>query len=279
MSIDDSGKRFSLVYLTTDEGLQDSKRARTRVAWLIDRITSDKRRLADQIERKLGRVVRSTHDGYLIKHFVETCELLDFLNLISLVCMVFPEDGLIKQTWLPECREIFEEERLRYVINDAGGVRFTADVEFERTVQATIQGLGHSSLKAALVSYEHCLKALSHTPSEAKSAVRSMFEAVEIVFKTMCPGSTRIGESEIKAHLIPKLNLIYQEPTARQAATKLARSLFEWVNSAHFYRHGQVGEEPIEPPFEIATALISEGSSFLRWLAVLHVSELGTART
>jgi hypothetical protein len=131
-------------------------------------------------------------------------------------------------------------------------------------------------LKAALVSYEHCLEALSRTPPEAKSAVRSMFEAVEIVFKTMCPGPSRIGDAEIKAHLIPKLDSIYPETTARQAATKLARSLAEWVNGAHFYRHGQTGKEPVEPPIEIATVLISEGSSFLRWLAVLHVSAVGT---
>jgi hypothetical protein len=275
MSIDESGKRFSLVYLTTDQALQDSKRARRRVAWLIDRGKIDKVRLVNQIERELGVEDPSTGHGYLIERFIERCDLRDFLDLISLVRTVLPqEDRLV---WIRECIRIFAEEHLRYVINDAGGVRFSADAEFERNVQATIQGLGHSSLKGALTSYEHCLQALSRSPPEVKSAVRSMVEAVEIVFKTLCPGSARIGEAEIKGHLIPKLNSIYTDPTARQAATKLARSLIEWVNGAHFYRHGQVGEEPVEPPFEIATALISEGSSFLRWLAVLHVGALGTA--
>jgi len=212
---------------------------------------------------------------YHIEPFVEGCALRDFLDLISLIWGNFRDEGIVRGYWLDECRRIFAEEHLRYVINDAGGVRFSADTEFERNVQATIQGLSHSSLNGALASYQHCLESLSRSPPEAKSAVRSMFEAIEIVFKTSCPGPPRIGNDEIKQYLIPKLNSIYFDPTAKQSAVKLARSLAEWVNSAHFYRHGQTGEEPVEPPFELATVLISEGSSFLRWLAVLHVAALG----
>lgn len=275
MSIDESGKRFSLVHLTTDEGLQDSERARGRVAWLLINSNINYAKLADQIHRELG--VELEYGGYgamkeyHIKKFIGGCDLRDLLDLISLVweCL---DDPVVKQTWISECRRIFAEEHLRYIINDAGGVRFSADADFERNVQATIQGLGHSSLKGALTSYEQCLESLSRSPPEAKSAVRSIFEAVEIVFKTLCPGPSRIGNGEITDHLIPKLNSIYFDPTARQSAVKLARSLAEWVNSAHFYRHGQTGEEPVEPPFELATALISEGSSFLRWLAALHLA-------
>lgn len=118
---------------------------------------------------------------------------------------------------------------------------FSADADFEKNVQATIQGLGNPSLKGALAAYEHCLEALSRSPPERKSAVRSMFEAVEIVFKTLCAGTRgvppRIGGCEVKDHLNPRLDSIYTEPTARQAAKKLALSLADWVESAHFYRH------------------------------------------
>jgi hypothetical protein len=275
MTIDDSGKRFSLVYLTTDEALQDSERARVRVAWLLNFIDINHERLVGQIQRELGVKVSYAGGGnkYHIGPFVENCKLRDFLDLISLVWTISQDDERIKRLWIPECRRIFAEQHLRYVINDAGGVRFSADVEFERNVQTTIQGLGHSSLNGALASYEHCLESLSRTPAEAKSAVRSVFEAVEIVFKTLCPGPSRIGDAEITKHLIPKLNSLYSDPTARQAALKLARSLADWVDGAHFYRHGQTGEEPVEPPIDLATVLISEGSSFLRWLAVLHGRE------
>jgi hypothetical protein len=42
-------------------------------------------------------------------------------------------------SWLSGCRRIFSEERLRYVINDAGGVRFSVDAEFEMSVPAVLQ--------------------------------------------------------------------------------------------------------------------------------------------
>jgi hypothetical protein len=275
MTVDDSGKRFSLVYLTTDEALQDSKRARVRVAWLLDKVGIPSDELADKVESTLGVKLPTTMEGYYLPAaFVEKCALRDFLDLISLVWRGFQDNPHVERFWLDRCRKIFAEEHLRYVINDAGGVRFSADADFEKNVQATIQGLGHSSLKGALAAYDHCLEALSRSPPEGKSAVRSVFEAVEIVFKTLCAGARgrppRIGGGEIKDHLNPRLDSIYTEPIARQAAKKLAASLVDWVESAHVYRHGQASEEPVEPPFELAVTLVSEGSSFLRWLAVLH---------
>jgi hypothetical protein len=210
----------------------------------------------------------------LVAKFVKECALRDFLDLPSLVYTRAPT-GSTRVYWIKECRRIFSEERLRYVINDAGGVRFSVDSQFEMDVETTIQGLGHSTLKGALTAYEHCIEAMSATPPDGKTAIRSMFEAVEIVFKTICPGPPRIGKSEVLQHLTPKLTSIYAaDATASQVATKIANSLVDWVDAAHFYRHGQAGPEPIQPPLDLAVTIISEGTSFLRWLAGLYAATL-----
>jgi hypothetical protein len=226
--------------------------------------------LRDAIERQLG--VSYAGGPYLDPGpFVETCEIRDFLDLITLVYSVLGNRNSVQESWLPECRRIFSEERLRYVINDAGGVRFSVDSEFEMSVRAVVQGLGHPTLRGALDSFDKSLAALSETPPDGKAAIRNVFEGVEITFKTLCPGPPRIGSAEIRDNLTPKLDSLYaDDATAKRAAQKLARSLAEWVECAHFYRHGQPGKEPVQPPLDLAVAIVSEGTSFLRWLAGLH---------
>jgi hypothetical protein len=274
MNEDATGKRFSQVYLTGGEALPDSPRARFRVAVLLRAFAAVpslfRSELRDAIEHQLG--VSYGGGPYLDPGpFVETCELRDFLDLITLVYSVLGNMTPVQESWLPECRRIFSEERLRYVINDAGGVRFSVDAEFEKSIPAVVQGLGHPALRGALDSFEKSLAALSETPPNGKEAIRNVFEAVEITFKTLCPVPPRIGASEITRHLVPKLDLIYaDDPTARKAAQKLARSLTEWVDCAHFYRHGQTGQQPVQPPLDLAVAIISEGTSLLRWVAGLH---------
>jgi hypothetical protein len=115
---------------------------------------------------------------------------------------------------------------------------------------------------------------LSKTPPDGKSAVRNIFEAVEIGFKTLCSGPSRIGDTEIQRSLVPLLQARHgADETAKQVAQKLARSLAEWVNAAHFYRHGQTGTEPVQPPLDLAIVLTSEGMGFLRWLAGLYTAK------
>lgn len=43
----------------------------------------------------------------------------------------------------------------------------------------------------------------------------------------------------------------------------------DWVNACHKYRHGPNAEEPIEPPLDLAIALVGNGLNFARWIATL----------
>jgi hypothetical protein len=53
------------------------------------------------------------------------------------------------------------------------------------------------------------------------------------------------------------------------AASKLLKSLGEWIEAAHFYRHEAGTEGPTEPPLALAVNMVSLGASYLRWLTEL----------
>lgn len=273
MSEDPTDKRFSQIYLGGTDRLQDSKRARVRVSALLSRMEIHSYQIDELVQHELGVTIPFA-GSWDIAGFINRCELRDFLDLISLVASRFSNNMRVAKNWLPECSRIFAEEHLRYTINDAGGVRFAADSYFEVQVQATIANLGAPNLTGALQSFERALDAMSEHPTDGKTAIREVFESVEIAFKTLCSGPSRIGDTEITKQLIPYLDKTYaNNQTARLAANKLARSLAEWVNASHFYRHGQTGGEPVHPPAEIAITLVSEGAAFLRWFAALNANK------
>jgi hypothetical protein len=95
--------------------------------------------LAAAIQRELGVEVPPAVRGFQIGRFIETCELRDFLDFISVVTNMM--NSADRVGWLRECRQVFSDEHLRYTINDAGGVRFSADAQFEQSVQATLANL------------------------------------------------------------------------------------------------------------------------------------------
>ena len=99
-------------------------------------------------------------------------------------------------------------------------------------------------------------------------AIRHTFEAAEILFRLICPKAPRLGGAEINTHLKPLVETLYSgDQTACRASMKLLASFSDWVDGAHFYRHGQGTEEPTQAPLEIAVLAISMGASFIRWLA------------
>jgi hypothetical protein len=54
----------------------------------------------------------------------------------------------------------------------------------------------------------------------------------------------------------------------------MLRSLKEWVDAAHFYRHEQGAEQIAQPPQSLAVYLVSSGAAHLRWLAELDAATL-----
>jgi hypothetical protein len=121
MSQDQTGRRFSHVYLSGGEALPDSARARTRIGHLLQGIGPLPFELHDAFQRELGADMPWGAGGPLVQKFVQQCELRDFLDAITVVWSTFAQrDVGVRANWLRECRRIFSEERLRYIIDDGG---------------------------------------------------------------------------------------------------------------------------------------------------------------
>ncbi len=152
-------------------------------------------------------------------------------------------------------------------------MHYNPDEAFERVRVSAVGALQVKRYGNAAAELERAYKALDERPMKnGKGAVRSVFEAAEITFRLLIGDSKcqRLGTDEIGTFLAPMLARHYaaDEP-AKHSASLLAKSFKEWVASAQFHRHGQPVEDPYQPPPEIALALVSQGTAFLRWLAEL----------
>jgi hypothetical protein len=92
----------------------------------------------------------------------------------------------------------------------------------------------------------------------------------------MFPNSPRLTAGEV-SKLEEHVKAIYSnDNVARTAALKLLKSVQDWIESAHFYRHEQGQEEPTQPPLDLTIHIVSVGASFIRWLAELDAKRFLT---
>jgi hypothetical protein len=63
------------------------------------------------------------------------------------------------------------------------------------------------------------------------------------------------------------------DATGQRAAQKTLDGFKAWVDASRKYRH-QPGDEPDQPPADVAILAISHGASLLRWLAGLDEDQL-----
>jgi hypothetical protein len=172
---------------------------------------------------------------------------------------------------------IFIEENIAYRVDDEGVVRPLVDEEFNRNLASVLAGLTDPRLAAVKAEVERALADLDRSEPDPKSAIRSIFEAMEIYAKLAVTSYKveRLDRNVVMQHLLP---LITGKPgmhvPAKEAAINLAESLCDWIKGAHFYRHGQGVEEPAPPPFDLAVAYVSTGSAYLRWLVTNSMHNL-----
>ncbi|MGO7297398.1 hypothetical protein ACC677_08635 [Rhizobium ruizarguesonis] len=272
------GQRFSQVYLRRSDLLSDSERMRNRIAVAIVEIgdhTDDLRNFGQRIGREQGVMLGPTNYAHHWQPILKAMDIRDVLDSItSIYNSISGYDGA-RQTqrrklFLENCRRIFDEEQVRYRIDDKGGVHFAVDQEFEAARISTIIGLGASRYNGVRALYDEAFAALDRTPPDGKAALRSAFFATESLFRLIFPTAHQLSSSEVQKHLEPLVHRLYanQKP-AINLAQKLVASLRDWIDGAHFYRHEPGDEEPAQPPLELAIYMVSEAGGHLRWLAKL----------
>ena len=98
-----------------------------------------------------------------------------------------------------------------------------------------------------------------------------MFEGLETVFKLVTDDNKDLTSSNVMQLLQPVVSRAYARTDAigQGAAEQLVQSFRDWINACHKYRHGHNQEEPVEPPIELAIALVGNGLNYARWLTTL----------
>lgn len=222
--------------------------------------------LNDLLNRELGTKLSNLGSGTEAywPAAMETVELRDVLDAITLVARRFDR---INIDFINEIRRIFAEERVRYSVDDQGGVHFSVDVEFEQTRVSAIRVLGSSRYKSIREHFEAAYRALDGVPPDPKQALRSIFFANEGLFRLIFPSAAQLSGAELQKQLRPKLDQVYgsQKPAVHVAHKQLAQ-FADWIDGAHFYRHEPGTEEPVQPPIEMAIHYVATGAAWLRWL-------------
>ncbi|NDV88907.1 hypothetical protein GTW51_19660 [Aurantimonas aggregata] len=175
-----------------------------------------------------------------------------------------------RKSFLAEARRIFQEEQVRYRIDDEAGVHFAQDSEFERMRVSTIASLTDARFDGVRAAFDEAFVCLDRQPVDGKGGLRSAFFASEALFRLMFPTAHQLSGGEVRKHLQPLVDAVYaaQKP-AIYLAQKQVQSFTDWIDGAHFYRHEPGTEDPAQPPLELAIFMISQAGGFIRWLAFL----------
>jgi hypothetical protein len=270
------GLRFSQLYMRHPELLPDSQRMRNRLAMHVaSSVGSDN--LADlkhAIQADQGIILGDARFAYQWPGIYQQIQLRDLLDSVTTGFRTIrhydPKITARKQRhFLEGCRKIFQEEQVRYRIDEQGGVHFAVDEAFESARALTLAGLSGSRYNGVRSLYDESFAALDAVPPDGKAALRAAFFATESLFRLMFPPAHQLSGGEVQKHLEPLVTVIYPNRPAVHLAQKLVASFKDWIDGAHFYRHEPGLEEPAQPPIELAIYMVSEAGGHLRWLAKL----------
>jgi hypothetical protein len=251
---------------------------RRRLASMIGDFSDLDQEVARYVEQQLGipGPWSSAQSWYTFLGDAQLQDVLDFVTLAYSYLMQKQRTGFREMNaparWLGTVQQSFSDENVHYRVDEQGRVHFHFDKEFAQNRAATIASLKSSRYTNVLDAFEAGMAALSKGPPDGKGAVRSVFSAVEGVFRLISRQAPRLAADQVD-RLVPLIQQIYsQDETALRSASKMLASLKDWIDAAHFYRHEQGTQDVVsQPPLSLAVYLVSIGASHLRWLAELDV--------
>lgn len=232
--------------------------------------------LARLISSELGASVPIGYGGPVFSEWFRDADIDDILSAVTLIRKVLVDTSTEKRvaSWVEGVERIFREENLAYEADPAGGVHPTIDSEFARNREASISALRPARYRSALDAVEASFSRLATHPFDSKAALRDMFEAAETIYKLAADTGAPLTQGTVKSELEPVVQRAYaNEKHACMAGARMASSFADWVQAVHPYRHGQGTEEIVVPPDEITVLVVSQGASFVRWLAEIDRAE------
>lgn len=285
---DGGGVPFSRRYLRPAELLKDSRPFRVRLAQYGASNFAKERESAKAVVEALayrGGIEVKFHISYerSVEQFFKDAPIREVLDAITYIydrnrginALIEKRYGTgigndEHKRWADFVAKVLREECVGYRLDEHCGVHFYVDEEFERNRVSTLASLDSPRLTNARVEYEAAFAHLDR--GDTKAAVRSMFEAAEILAKLIVPEAQRLNRELIEKRLRAAcLAVAAQDPTEQKAITAVFNSLIDWVDGMHNYRHGQGSPEPVAPSEELAVLSLSIGSAYVRQLAAWYL--------
>jgi hypothetical protein len=282
----EQGRRLSHLYITADTPLKDCKKARFRVSKLVEQSFSHStvtgrslspdyaKRARNRLESELGIrfASQSTKGSFheVWSWYFNGITIVEFLDSITvLVAQKRASHTGNADELITELRLIFRQQNLAYDIDDQGGIHPLVNGAFGMTKQSAIAALSGDRYTGTAELVNAIDKSLLLDPVNYIGAIRAVFGANENLFKLMF-GVPRLDARTAGDKIGAKLQSRYDgHPTLQRASAKALEGFKDWIDAAHNYRHEQGVEAPSQPCEEIGILLISQGLSFVRWLAQL----------
>ena len=286
------GGFFSRTYLSIETPFSDSIRARFRMAsYLNEYYSREHYEIGKFIEQELGIkcLKRGTASSFIEwQTLLKELDIIDFLDVITAAIRFKPQRKeskdrtIVVHNLLEFTKRVFAEQNLAYRIDDGGGVHPSIDIAFSVLSSGLLRSLTSNGLEAAREHITQAERSLLKGSFDGRQAIRSTFDAAENLLKTLFPDLTQLNTINITSKLGPYLLSSTKESRIeRLASEKLVKSFLDWVEAAHFYRHAAGGAEIEQPSENFTIAIVSQGLSFVRWIADVYSvqarSELDTS--
>ncbi len=274
---------FSRIYCIPDGLQRDSQRLRSRIGRYASKFDNDVD-VVERIELETGARISWRYGGYRdLDKFFREAELRDILDGITHIYMALsekakPKNGRLTQEayssqakadeWRAFIKRTFSEEHASYEADDACNVSYVVDEAYALNRKATLAGLQGVKWDAPRAEFERAFAAMDDESQDTNGAVRAIAAAVESCVKIITgAGISSVGPREIEKHLWPIVQQTYQaDAAAANASHLLLKSLGDWVNATHQYRHGQESDSAVHAPTPLAIQFLTSGAGFMRWL-------------
>ncbi|WP_025898023.1 hypothetical protein [Sneathiella glossodoripedis] len=277
------GGLYAQNYIQAGAPLKDNPRMRFRLSKLFEKVASHRREDAwefgNLVEAELGLpVLRSGVEGryFPYEEVANSVEIVDLLHIVTLLYRFSRTNKRYNKiaNVRSEIQRIFDECNVGYILDEKGGIHPKFDEEFENVRVTTIRKLNSPEFATERQHVETAERALLLNPLDGKTAIKNIFEAVENLFKQMFPKAPQMNKSNLQNNLKPAIEKLFsgnRNHNTRRSSLKLVEALIDWADGVHEFRHASGTNEPLQPPEELTVLLVSQGLSYLRWLAELKV--------
>jgi hypothetical protein len=277
------GIPFKVLYHPPTETIADSLRARRRIALaMLAAAEGDAYAVSQKIEGQLGTDAPHnfgmSNNSSSWRVFAERSELVDLLTSITIVARHLADTAKGQPEYLsrPQMErllalklavvDIFAQEGLPYRLDSKCGVHPLIDSAFSLASASAISSLNGDRYKAARAYVDAIDDALLQAPPDGVTAIYKAFMAAENLFKMMFPAD-RLVAYQVDAHLRPAIRDLYGDERVSEVSDFEVTSFIKWLSGALKYRHAEGEPDPPSPPREVYILVVSQGLSFVRWLA------------